>query len=886
MSDDTPDTPDRDADADRVDEPVDAVEEGSAHTEQSAEVDDDEVARDAHAVEESSQASGKGPGEPTDSVAEPSGAATDDASPAHDDSDDDFTGTTDEEAADAADPEPEPEAATVPVTLNGRPIEAHDGELVIAAADRHGAYIPHFCYHPRMKSVGMCRQCLVEVDTGRGPQLQPSCMITVSPDMKIETESPTAKRAQEGMIELLLAQHPLDCPVCDKGGECPLQDQAFSHGPGESRYIEEKRHFEKPIPISDLVLLDRERCILCDRCTRFADEVAGDKLIHFTQRGNQTQVMTFPDEPFASYFSGNTVQICPVGALTAEPYRFKARPWDLAQEETTCTTCSVGCRTVIQSSRDEILRYQGVDSDPVNHGWLCDRGRYDFEAVNSDQRIGDPQIRTEAGLTTTSWSSALGVARDLIGEALSSGGASSIGLLGGARGSNEDAYAWAAIADALGIEHRDAQLGDGLPASVLGCRRATIDEAATAPTIVVLGPDVKEELPVLYLRLREAVVDGSSKLIEFSSIDTGLSRVATHTFRHQPGLQANAVASAREHLLDADGDVVVVVGRSNLAESAAGTMTALATLLDIVPGAKVLPALRRGNVVGAISMGLTPADPGHDGLATLRAAAEGRLELLILLGCDPLNDCPDADLARRALAGARRVISIDTHPSESTQLADVVLAAAAYGEKAGTTTNIEGRVTTLADKVTTTGTARPDWMIAAELAAMLDVETALDDVSTVADVTEAIAAHVAGFSAVTPAALAASSDGVLAEVVPTELGDVSTPAGMRNSYDHRLVVSRKLYDRAIGTAMSPSLARLAHGAGAYVHPLDLDQLGIEEGHDVKLVGRTTSTVLAIHADPRVARGVVWSAFNQGSSSVEDLIDASEAVTDVRIEVVR
>ena len=233
----------------------------------------------------------------------------------------------------------------------------------------------------------MCRMCLVDIDTGRGPMLQPSCMVTVAPDMKVETESPAAKRAQEGVIELLLANHPFDCPVCDKGGECPLQDQAYSHGPGESRYVEEKRHFEKPIPISDLVLLDRERCILCDRCTRFADEVAGDALIHFTQRGNETQVMTFPDLPFSSYFSGNTVQICPVGALTATPYRFKARPWDLAESETTCTTCSVGCRMTVQSSRDHLVRHLGVDNDAVSWGWLCDRGRFNFEAVNSTERL-------------------------------------------------------------------------------------------------------------------------------------------------------------------------------------------------------------------------------------------------------------------------------------------------------------------------------------------------------------------------------------------------------------------------------------------------------------------------------------------------------------------
>src|SRR6478736_9981395 len=234
-----------------------------------------------------------------------------------------------------------------------------------------------------------------------------SCMTPVAPDQVVHTTSPTVKKAQEGVLEFLLANHPLDCPVCDKGGECPLQDQAFSHGPGESRYIEEKRHYEKPIPISDLVFLDRERCILCDRCTRFADEVAGDALIHFTHRGNSTQVLTFPDAPFSSYFSGNTVQICPVGALTAKPYRFKARPWDLGQRESTCTTCAVGCRIAVQSSRNEVLRFQGVDSPPVNWGWLCDKGRFSFEAIADEGRLTAPLLRRGEALEPATWSEAL-----------------------------------------------------------------------------------------------------------------------------------------------------------------------------------------------------------------------------------------------------------------------------------------------------------------------------------------------------------------------------------------------------------------------------------------------------------------------------------------------
>jgi NADH-quinone oxidoreductase subunit G len=776
--------------------------------------------------------------------------------------------------------EPAPDPNAVAITLNGRVVVARRGESVIAAAERHGEYIPRFCYHPRMSPVGMCRQCMVEIDTGRGPMLQPSCMITVAPDMKVETESPTAKRAQEGMLELLLANHPLDCPVCDKGGECPLQDQAFSHGPGESRFVEEKRHYEKPIPLSEHVLLDRERCILCDRCTRFADEVASDKLIHFIGRGNATQVNTFPDEPFSSYFSGNTVQICPVGALTARPYRFKARPWDLEQIDSTCTTCSVGCRISVQSSRDRLLRYQGVDTGDgsVNWGWLCDRGRFDFESVESEHRLDTPMVRGEAGLAPTSWSAALAIARQLLDEA------DTIGLIGGARCTNEGAFAWAQLADRLGIEHRDAQLGDGLPAAVLGLPRATIEQAATAATVILVGPDLKEELPVLYLRLRHAAERGGTKLIEFSSQTSGLTRYAWRSVRHAPGMAPAEIArtladpEVAEQL--ASGDVVLVAGRGNLAVSEQTALVAVQAVLEAVPGASVLPALRRGNVVGALQLGLAPAGDDHDALATLRAAADGKLDVLVLLGADPINDCPDADLARRALAGARRVISIDTFPSESTKHADLVLAAAAFAEQSGTTTNLEGRVTRVEQKVTVNGTARPDWMIAADLALELGHDLG---VASVDDVTEAIAATVPAYAGATGAAVAASRTGVLAVGVSRPLPSVFPFDVQPSGYDYRLVVSRKLYDRAIGTAMSPSLAKLAIGAGAHVHPLDLDRVGVADGDEVKLVSASGSVVLPLVADPAVQRGTVWAPFNMAATDVADIIDATRPVTDVRIE---
>jgi NADH-quinone oxidoreductase subunit G len=794
--------------------------------------------------------------------------------------------TVTENTPDAADAPP-PDPNLVQVVVNGRTVDSRKGELVIEAAARAGEYIPRFCYHERMTPVGKCRMCLVEADSGRGPAVTVSCMVPVSPGMVIDTESEMTKRMQEGMLELLLANHPLDCPVCDKGGECPLQDQAFSHGPGESRFVEEKRHYEKPIPISDLVFLDRERCILCDRCTRFADEVAGDALIHFTGRGNNTYISTYPDEPFSSYFSGNTVQICPVGALTASPYRFKARPWDLEETESTCTTCSVGCRTVVQSSRDEVLRYVGVDSDPVNWSWLCDRGRFNFESVKSDERIDGPLVRTAEGLTPTSWNSALASSAQFVRDALAAGGPGSIAVLGGARGSNEDAFAWARLAhDVIGTPNVSAQLGDGLPVGVLGMPQATIDDVASATTIVLLAPDLKEELPVLYLRVRDAVEKQRSKLIELTPKQGGLTSLAWRSIAHEPGTQSQALSQL---LGEADvaaqlgrGPVVVVVGRANLAETSAATMGALQALLAAVPTATVLPVLRRGNVRGALQVGMRPGRDGLDSRGVLQAAADGRIELLVLVGADPLADFPDAELARRAMAGARRVIAVDTHRSASAQRADIVLAASAYAEKAGTTTNVEGRVTRLGQKVTARGTTRADWMIASGLAALLGTDLGY---RTVDDVTASIAEMVPTYAAVTGAALDARPDGVLAD---TPLGidpwNATIPEiAPRNSYDFRLVVSRKLYDAAVGTATSPSLAHLAPGATAHLHPLDIERAGVADGSDVKLTSPKASVVMRIEADATVLRGTVWVPFNQPGGNVGELIDAHAAVTDVRIE---
>jgi len=788
---------------------------------------------------------------------------------------------------------------TVRITVDGHPVDARPGELVIDAAERAGVYIPRFCYHPRMKPVGMCRMCLVEIDAGRGAALQPSCMIPVSPDMTVVTDSERTRKAQEGVLEFLLINHPLDCPVCDKGGECPLQDQTVAYGPGESRFVEEKRHYEKPIPISGLVQLDRERCILCDRCTRFAKDVAGDPLIHFQGRGSSTEVNTFPDEPFSSYFSGNTVQICPVGALTASSYRFRARPWDLEETSSTCRTCSVGCSVTVQSSRNEVLRQNGVDNDAVNWGWLCDRGRFDMESGRSDARLTDPLV----GGTTARWSDALGAAVAAIRATIEAHGPSSVALLGGARLTNEAAYAWARLAKGvIGTDDVDCQLGDGLPADlVLGLPRATIADACTPKgTIVLVGPDVKEELPVLYLRLRHAVVEDGATLVELGHGRTGLSRYAARTSYAHPGgdLVERARLVAKD--LDESGPITVVFGRTSLAEDPA--VLAEVAAIFLAKGARFLPALRRGNVFGALDAGLapgllpgrrllddagpatavwgsTPAAIGRDATAILTAAAAGEVKVLLLVGADPVADGPDRALAETALERAT-VIAVDTFLTESGTRADVVLPAAGPSEVDGTVTNLEGRVQRVNRKVTPPGTARPDWMIAVEVADRLGVEFPQDPDALLAE----LGAVADGYADVA-SALDRNPDGVLVTgACPLPATPTARRAPAPSGSTLRLVLTDSLYDAATQTAQSPSLAPLAPGTVARLNPADASALRVEAGTVVSLASARGVVDLPVVVDDGVPAGAVAVAANQPDCQVNRLLDATWPVTDVRLEV--
>ncbi len=641
---------------------------------------------------------------------------------------------------------------SVTLSVDGRDVVAAPGELIIEAAERAGSYIPRFCYHPRMEPVGMCRMCLVEVEGPRGATLQPACYIKVADGMKVITDSEKVKKAQDGVLEFLLANHPLDCPVCDKGGECPLQDQTLAHGSGETRFAEEKRHFVKPVAIGELVLLDRERCIQCARCTRFASEVAGDTEIAFAGRGDLIEVATSPTKPFDSVFSGNTVQICPVGALTAKPYRFSARPWDLEQVESTCTTCAVGCRVAVQSSGNRLTRVLGVDSEPVNHGWLCDKGRFTLDSIDANvdssdvlsaaTRITEPMVRVKGELAPVSWGVALAEAARLLHDA---GDANAIGAIGGASLTNEGAFAWERfLRGTIGTENLDAQFGDGLdPVLLQTLPLATIDDAASAPVVVTMSGDLREELPVLFLRLRESFAHRQHTLIELSSGPSALRSLAAHVVPVRPGetpsiahalvsgqvpvgtlVTETELAAVRRAMGDGTG-VVFVVGRANLAEDQRLVDEAVQILAVGFPRAKFLVALRRSNVRGALDMGLGPrlrpgrgfdaVASGRDTPSQLAAMAAGEQRVTLVLGGCLLGNVVDQSLATTALESSH-VIAVTGHGGATLAFADVVLPATVQHERLGTVTNLEGRVTAVAPKIGAPGSAWSDVAIASELA--------------------------------------------------------------------------------------------------------------------------------------------------------------------------
>ncbi|CAN5727204.1 NADH-quinone oxidoreductase subunit G [soil metagenome] len=642
-----------------------------------------------------------------------------------------------------------PQVEMVNLTIDDVALSVPKGTLVIRAAELIGVQIPRFCDHPLLEPVGACRQCLVEVEGQRKPMA--SCTITATPDMVVRTQytSASADKAQHGVMELLLINHPLDCPVCDKGGECPLQNQAMSNGRVETRFEDIKRTFPKPINLSSQVLLDRERCVLCARCTRFSNQIAGDPFIELLERGALQQVGIATGEPFDSYFSGNTVQICPVGALTGTAYRFRARPFDLVSSPSVCEHCASGCAQRTDHRRGTVLRRLAGDDPQVNEEWNCDKGRWAFTYTRVGDRITTPLVREDGKLRSASWPEAIGVAA--AGLAAAAGKA---GVLVGGRVTVEDAYAYAKFArivlnsndiDMRARQH-SAEEADFLAAQIAGRpMTVTYSDLESAPVVVLAGFEPEEESPIVFLRLRKAARKNGVAVISVAPFATrGLTKMGGRLVMTAPGGEAAALDGLADDALLALPGAVILVGE-RLAASP-GALSA-ATRMAATTGARLAWIPRRAGERGAVEAGCLPnllpggrpvtderareqvaaawhtttlpAAPGRDTTDILTAAADGELHALLIGGVDPA-DLPDPAAALAAIEATPFVVSLEIRESAVTEMADVVFPIAPVVEKAGSFLDWEGRLRPFAPSLPSNAT--PDLRVLQALADELGVD--------------------------------------------------------------------------------------------------------------------------------------------------------------------
>ncbi|MEA2181636.1 MAG: NADH-quinone oxidoreductase subunit [Solirubrobacteraceae bacterium] len=671
---------------------------------------------------------------------------------------------------------PRPVKETIAFSIDGLEVNAPAGTMLVDAAKYGDVEIPVFCYEPKLgQPVGACRMCLVEIEGI--PKLQTACSTPVRDGMVVHTQTDRVKEAQEAIVEFLLINHPLDCPVCDKGGECPLQDISFGWGPGRSRFIEPKRHFVKPLELSPLIAIDRERCILCYRCVRFSQEVAEDYQLVLQERSANTYVSTFDGHPYVAPFSGNIIELCPVGALTSQPYRFRARPWDIEGSGSLCTLCPAQCNVEFTVRDDRVLRVLSRDHPDVDDGWLCDKGRFAYQSVHIDQRITHPHARVDGELVPVSWEQAL----DAAAEGLRTAGAS-VGALAGGETTNEEGFLLAhLVRAALGSPHIDSRTGGSLPRELHAALhspalQATVPDLEFAHAVFVLDCEPVDDAPVLDLRIRKGVRRNRVKLAVATSRPSALDANATAVARFAPGageafcaalnaalggtgvVDELAVAAGADAaqvrafatlLADAGdtrspsgsqgtGDIVIVYGE-RLTHGARGEHAARA-LLNVTgrlvgaghegAGLLELPAgtngrgLREVGVLPNAGPGLTAvSDSGLDSQAMGAAVAAGKLRALYLLHVDPLRDLPRRRTWAAAMHRARTVIAHAEFLTEGLfEHADVVLPAESYAEKEGTVTHPDGRVQRLRPAIARPDAVRPEWHVLADLSRRLGHE--------------------------------------------------------------------------------------------------------------------------------------------------------------------
>jgi NADH-quinone oxidoreductase subunit G len=665
----------------------------------------------------------------------------------------------------------------VHLTIDDIPVTVPPGTLVWAAAREAGIEVPIYCYHPKMPPLGACRMCFVEIEKVPKPP-QTACTTPVSEGMIVHTKTEKVLKARRGTLEFLLINHPLDCPICDKGGECDLQDFTLRHGPGGTRFDQPKRHYQKPIPVSDRVMLDRERCILCQRCTRFSSEISMDNGLVMISRGYKMEVGTAPDHAFNSIFSGNTVEICPVGALTATAYRFKARPWELKHIPSVCNNCSVGCNVRIDVRVDKIMRNMSRQNDAIDDGWLCDRGRWGFEYVNSPQRLRTPMIRRNGQLVAVAWEQAFYTIALRLGEITKKYGASAVGGIGSTRTTNEDAYLFQKLLrQVIGTPHVDHHHGyfPGPRDSMTGrpwMMTNSIAEIEQASHIVLIAADPYQRQPILDLRIKKAM-KGGAKIYIVNANETELDRFAVQKITlpqqgagaaakvllstvvrreemkapdealrakllqedalirgHEETLGSEVTAQLRElahEIAEARGAIILYDEMATLeagCEDLAADLQALAVVTGNIdrPGAGVGPLFEDANSLGARDMGLLPdALPGYQpaeevGMTYAEMLSSPQLKALYVMGANPARH------VEKLPDSLKLLIVQDIMLTETAQQADIVLPAVTFAEKDGSMTNIDHHVQAIRQALRPLPGAKADWEIMVEIARHMGIK--------------------------------------------------------------------------------------------------------------------------------------------------------------------
>jgi NADH-quinone oxidoreductase subunit G len=815
---------------------------------------------------------------------------------------------------------PRPQRKTIQLTIDGREVQAVEGAMLVDAAKQGDVEIPYFCYEPKLgQPVGACRMCLVEIEGI--PKLQTSCSTPVKDGMVVHTQSGRVHHAQNAVVEFLLINHPLDCPVCDKGGECPLQDITFGWGLGRSRMIEPKRHFQKPLALSPLIAIDRERCILCYRCVRFSQEIAEDYQLIFAERGADTFVATYDGHPYVAPFSGNIVELCPVGALTSQPYRFRARPWDIEGAGGICTLCPAQCNITFTVRDDRVVRVLARDYEGnkgVDDGWLCDKGRFAYQAIHVDERITRPLVRDAGELREVSWERALETAAGLAKHR------GRVGALVGGQASNEEGFLLGRLMrEALGSADVDSRASHSTSASLARALaapalQASVPDIEFAHTVLLVGCEPLDDAPILDLRIRKGVRRHGVKLAILSARPSALDRNAAQIIRCAPGDEPAQLVALEAALRDGGGegeigelaallrdggeDIVIMWGE-RIGSEAAALVLRIAERLGLADhdGAGLLEIPAGSNGRGLREAGAIPdAGPGYGELEgapgraageIARAAADGELTALYLLQTDPIRDQDDSALWERALHSAALVVAHASVLTEGLQEhATVIFPAESHAEKEGTVVHPDGRLQRLRIAIERPGEVQPGWAVITELARRAGTDFGVE---RSADAFEQLVAAVPFYDGITldeiggeglrwperDQAAALGAGGEVFSGTPQPLGErASDLNGPSQNGALRLGTYRPIW-AAPECEISPTLQYLIPVQQLELSPDDARRLDLSDGDDVTVTQNGTWLQ---------ARAAIRSAVRPGSAFLATGIksDSANALTEPLIEVVK